>query len=61
MGVTKDETVHVAMSMVLDMQACKELGIRGIWINRNGEKGNPDWLPYEELPDLSGVPDVLLP
>ena len=61
MGVTKDETVHVAMSMVLDMQACHELGIRAIWINRRGEKGNPDWLPYEELPDLKRVPDLLLP
>jgi 2-haloacid dehalogenase len=61
MGVRKDETVHVAMSMVLDMQACHALGIRGIWINRTGMPGNPDWLPYEELPDLSGVPGFLLP
>ncbi len=61
MGVTKEETVHVAMSMVLDMQACHALGIRGIWINRTGEKGNPNWLPYEELPDLNGVPGLLLP
>lgn len=61
MGVKKEETVHVAMSMFLDMQACHELGIRGIWINRRGEKGNPDWLPYVELPDLTGVPDLLLP
>lgn len=61
MGVTKDETVHVAMSMILDMQACHELGIRAVWINRRGEKGNPEWLPYEELPDLKRVPDLLLP
>jgi 2-haloacid dehalogenase len=61
MGVTKDETVHVAMSMILDMQACHELGIRGIWINRRGERGNPAWLPYVELPDLTGVPALLLP
>ena len=27
MGVRKDETVHVAMSMILDVQACHELGI----------------------------------
>jgi 2-haloacid dehalogenase len=47
--------------MVLDMQACHNLGIRGIWINRRGEMGNPDWLPYEELPDLRGLPDLLLP
>ena len=61
MGVGKDATVHVAMSMTLDMQACHELGIRGIWINRRGEKGNPDWLPYEELPNLNRLPDLLLP
>ena len=61
MGVSKDETVHVAMGMVVDMQACHELGIRAIWINRLREKGNPDWLPYEELPDLKRVPDLLLP
>lgn len=59
MGVTRDETVHVAMSMVLDMQACHALGIRGIWINRRGEPGNPAWLPYAELPDLRGVPALL--
>lgn len=50
MGVTKDEVVHVAMSMVLDIQACHPLGMRAIWINRLGETGNSDWLPYEELP-----------
>lgn len=61
MGVKKEETVHVPMSMVLDMQACHELGIRGIRINRPGERGNPDWLPYVELPDLTGVPGLLLP
>jgi 2-haloacid dehalogenase len=61
MGVSKDETVHVAMGMVVDMQACHALGIRAIWINRRREKGNPDWLPYEELPDLKRVPDLLLP
>jgi hypothetical protein len=34
---------------------------RPLTVNRRGEKGNPDWLPYEELPDLRGVPDLLLP
>jgi 2-haloacid dehalogenase len=59
MGVGKDETVHVAMSMDLDMQACHTLGMRGIWINRMRLAGNPDWLPYEELPDLRDVPTLL--
>jgi 2-haloacid dehalogenase len=59
MGVTKDETVHVAMSLELDMQACHQLGIRGVWINRLGIPANPDWYPYVELPDLRDVPALL--
>ena len=60
MGVTKDETVHVAMGMFLDIKACHDFGIRGVWINRRGERGNPDWLPYTELSDLTSVPDLLM-
>jgi 2-haloalkanoic acid dehalogenase type II len=61
MGVTKDETVHVAMGMFLDMKACHELEVRGIWVNRLGQRGNPDWLPYAEVPDLDGAATLLLP
>ena len=61
MGVTKHETVHVAMGMFLDMKACHELGVRGIWVNRLGQRGNPDWLPYAEVPDLNGAAALLLP
>ncbi len=61
MGVTPDETVHVAMGMYWDMKARHELGLRGIWVNRRGETGNPDWLPYAEVPDLDGAAALLLP
>ena len=61
MGVTKDETVHVAMGMFLDMKACHDLGVRGIWVNRLGQRGNPDWLPYAEVADLDGAATLLLP
>ena len=61
MGVTPDETVHVALGMYWDMKACHELGVRGIWVNRRGETGNPDWLPYAEVPDLNGAEALLLP
>jgi 2-haloalkanoic acid dehalogenase type II len=61
MGVTKDETVHVAMGMYWDMKARHELGLRGIWVNRRGETGNPDWLPYAEVSDLAGAAALLLP
>ena len=61
MGVTPDETVHVAMGMYWDMKARHELGFRGIWVNRRGEIGNPDWLPYAEVRDLDGAAALLLP
>lgn len=59
MGVTTSDVVHVAQSLDLDMQACHELGVRAIWINRLGLKPNLDWKPYEELSDLRGVPAML--
>ena len=61
MGVTPGETVHVAMGMYWDMKARHELGLRGIWVNRRGETGNPDWLPYSEVTDLHGAAALLLP
>jgi 2-haloacid dehalogenase len=61
MGVTKDETVHVAMGMFLDMKACHDLGVRGIWVNRLGQRGNPDWLPYAEVANLDEAAALLLP
>ena len=60
MGVTPEETLHVAMGMYWDMKAVHELGLRGIWVNRRGETGNPDWLPYAEVPDLTGAAALLL-
>ena len=61
MGVTADQTVHVAMGMYWDMKARHELDFRGIWVNRRGEVGNPDWLPYAEVQDLNGAAALLLP
>lgn len=61
MDVTPEETVHVAMGMYTDMKACHDIGLRGIWVNRYGEIGNPDWLPYEEVSDLTGAAALLLP
>ena len=61
MGVSPEETVHVAMGMYWDMKACHELGLRGIWVNRHSEAANPDWLPYAEVSDLNGAAALLLP
>lgn len=61
MGVSPNETVHVAMGMYWDMKACHELGLRAIWVNRRGETGNPAWLPYTEVSNLQQAADLLLP
>ncbi|AXV17722.1 haloacid dehalogenase type II (plasmid) [Neorhizobium sp. SOG26] len=61
MEVAPEETVHVAMGMYWDMKARHELGLRGIWVNRRGESGNPEWLPYTEVADLHGAAALLLP
>lgn len=61
MAVKPEHTVHVAMGMYTDMKACHELGLRGVWVNRNGERGNPDWMPYAEVRDVGGATALLLP
>ncbi len=49
--------VHVAASHFHDVVPARELGLQVVWINRLGEQGEP--APDRELPDLSGLPDVL--
>ena len=60
MGVTKDETIHVAMEQFADLKVCKEFGIRSVWIGREGEPLNPEWSPDAALPDLSALHELLL-
>jgi FMN phosphatase YigB (HAD superfamily) len=60
MGVTPEQTIHVAMGMYTDMKARHKLGLHGIWVNRRGETGNTEWRPYAEVPDLQGVAELLL-
>lgn len=49
--------VHVAQSHFHDIAPAGELGLRSIWINRNGERHEPP--PTRELDDLSRLPDTL--
>jgi 2-haloacid dehalogenase len=49
--------VHVAQSYFHDIAPASELGIRSIWINRLGERGEP--APTRELSDLAGLAAVL--
>jgi 2-haloacid dehalogenase len=56
-GADPARHVHVAQSHFHDIVPAYELGIRTVWINRLGERGEP--APTRELPDLRGLADVL--
>jgi 2-haloacid dehalogenase len=56
-GTDPARHVHVAQSHFHDIVPAHELGIRTVWINRLGERGEP--APTRELPDLRGLADVL--
>ena len=56
-GAHRDQHVHVAQSHFHDIVPATRLGIRTVWINRLGERGEPR--PTRELPGLSGLADAL--
>jgi 2-haloacid dehalogenase len=49
--------VHVAASLFHDIAAARRLGLPSIWINRLGERADPE--PTRELPDLERLPETL--
>ncbi len=56
-GAARSRHVHVAQSHFHDIVPAHDLGIRSIWINRLGERADPE--PTRELPDSAGLADVL--
>lgn len=56
-GATPSRHVHVAQSLFHDVDPARELGLRCVWINRLGERPEPE--PTRELPSLAGLADVL--
>jgi 2-haloacid dehalogenase len=56
-GADRERHVHVAASLFHDVEPTARLGLRCVWINREGETSD---LPRTaELSDLSRVPEVL--
>jgi 2-haloacid dehalogenase len=49
--------VHVAQSLFHDIAPANTLALPSVWINRLGERPGPQ--PSRELPDLTGLADVL--
>jgi 2-haloacid dehalogenase len=56
-GAGRDLHVHVAQSHFHDIAPADQLGIPTVWINRLNERHEPS--PTRELPDLTGLADVL--
>ena len=56
-GADRGRTVHVAQSHYHDIVPAAELGLRSIWINRRGERG--DTPPTRELRDLTRLTQTL--
>lgn len=59
LGCAADEILHVARGFEYDIPPAHALGWPRVWINRAGETGDPAYRPYEELPDLSRLPDLV--
>jgi 2-haloacid dehalogenase len=59
LGCQPEELLHVAQGFEYDIVPAHALGWNRVWINRYGKTGDPAYSPYGELPDLSGLPDLV--
>ncbi len=48
---------HIAASLFHDVAPANELGLKSVWVNRDGDEPGPR--PTREITDLSTLPDVL--
>ena len=56
-GADRARHAHVAASLFHDVAPARELGLASVWINRLGERADPE--PTRELPDLTRLPETL--
>jgi 2-haloalkanoic acid dehalogenase type II len=61
LGVPNSRIIHVGDSPIADVYGASEVGIDTLWVNRTGmvypdDLPKPDW----NVPDLSGIPGLLL-
>jgi 2-haloacid dehalogenase len=59
LGCDASELLHVAQGFYYDIVPGHQLGWNRVWINRYGKVGDPAYGPYQELPNLSALPDLL--
>lgn len=58
-GCGASDVVHVGANMSLDMEPAFKLGLDRVWVNRRGAESDPRWLPYAEIKDLAGLPELI--
>jgi 2-haloacid dehalogenase len=58
-GRTPEQVIHVAQGFEYDIIPTYGMGMRRIWINRGGRRGSRAFMPYDELPDMSRLPELL--
>jgi 2-haloacid dehalogenase len=56
-GASAEQHVHVAASLFHDIAPARALGLRSVWVNRLGERAEPE--PTREIGELTMLPDVL--
>lgn len=54
-----DQITHAAQGWEYDIMPTKKYGIRRVWVNRYNRTGSKAYQPYDEIPDLSGLPPLL--
>jgi 2-haloacid dehalogenase len=59
LGCDKSDIIHVANGFEYDIMPAHELGWKAVWINREQIAGDLAYGPYDELPDLTGLPALL--
>jgi 2-haloacid dehalogenase len=55
----KSEILHVAQGFKYDIMPTHDLGWKAVWINRYKVQGDKAYGPYDELPDLTGLPALI--
>jgi len=56
---SRDQITHAAQGWEYDIMPTHRYGIRRVWVNRYGRKGSDYYQPYDEIPNLSGLPVLL--
>jgi 2-haloacid dehalogenase len=54
-----DDILHVAQGFVYDVVPTHQMGWKCVWINRHGQPGDGVHRPWQELPDLAGLPALM--